>query len=402
MRHIDFLITNPNHHLQLALPVIRELQKEDGISVCVLSLCEFRRMATPVEELKAHGIPYRILPGFRRLGLKPSSGRQSLGASNSNKRKLARQLAWQLYLQRPFLRATRHTGEVVLLNDSAYPGNHIAEALRRRNIPFYLMQEGIRFPLPNETADNSYGANGAGLVLAWGEHSRRHFEKIQPPGARTRVIAAGCPRYDRIGEKDYAPEMERLRAAHAFAPYNLGLFSNPIDDQGFCTPAEKMGLVEGFIQKALPMLAARQGKLWIKLHPREDVASFRQLIGANGWEKQVELLSGGLFAILKLMDAAVVMASTVGLEALLMGRPLGVLKLPRHGFVFDYVSGGGACALDPCAQDFGALFQEFTQQSGLSPEAAAYLSRHFSNPGNAGAAISRIIINAPQLVSQNA
>lgn len=159
MRHIDFLITNPNHHLQLALPVIRELQKEGGISVRVLSLCEFRRMATPVEELKAHGIPYRILPGFRRLGLKPSSGRQSLGASNSNKRKLARQLAWQLYLQGPFLRAIRRTGEVVLLNDSAYPGNHIAEALRRRNIPFYLMQEGIRFPLPNETADNSYGGN---------------------------------------------------------------------------------------------------------------------------------------------------------------------------------------------------------------------------------------------------
>jgi hypothetical protein len=44
-------------------------------------------------------------------------------------------------------------------------------------------------------------------------------------------------------------------------------------------------------------------------------------------------------------EACVVLASTVGLEALLIGLPLGVLEIPGFGFAFDYISEGVAHGL---------------------------------------------------------
>ncbi|NIY17466.1 MAG: hypothetical protein GWM98_22600, partial [Nitrospinaceae bacterium] len=54
---------------------------------------------------------------------------------------------------------------------------------------------------------------------------------------------------------------------------------------------------------------------------------------------------GPLYPLFVLSKAAIVLASTVGLEALMMDVSLGVLEIPGSGFVYDYVEQGAAMGL---------------------------------------------------------
>ena len=216
--NIAILITNPNHHVELTLPVAKGLITR-GITVKYISLCELRRMRTPTDQFEKEGVPYVQMKALAG-DLKPSTGSQSLGDSNSLKRKVLRKAFWWLKLRGFIARSVKGVDRVLLLNDAAFPGNMICEHLNGKGIPFYLMQEGIRFPLPVET-ESQYGGNGAVKILSWGNHSVSHFNKVKAP--HTNVVAVGSPRID----KQY--EFFRNTPKIDSRPV-LGLFTNPVDD----------------------------------------------------------------------------------------------------------------------------------------------------------------------------
>jgi hypothetical protein len=88
-----------------------------------------------------------------------------------------------------------------------------------------------------------------------------------------------------------------------------------------------------------------------------------------------------LFAVLAAARAAVVLASTVGLEALLFGVPLAVLSIPHHGHVFEYVERGAAVPLD-LGPDFTTQLERLLHGDVLGG-AAKLLERHLANRGTA-------------------
>jgi hypothetical protein len=97
-------------------------------------------------------------------------------------------------------------------------------------------------------------------------------------------------------------------------------------------------------------------------------------------------LEAPLFAVLAMGRAAVVLASTVGLEALAFGLPLGVLALPGHGHVFEYVARGAALGLVPGALGEGVA--RLCATAAPPPEAAPFLERHLAHRGQAAAHIA--------------
>lgn len=324
--NIAILITNPNHHVELTLPVADKLL-EKGISVKYISLCELRRMKTPGDLLREHALPFVQMKALAG-DMKPSTGSQSLGDSNSLKRRVLRRAFWLLKLRKFIARSVKGVDRVLLMNDAAFPGDMICELLRSRRIPFYLLQEGIRFPLPNET-ESRYGGNGATKVLSWGERSARHFQKVISPG--TEVVVTGSPRFDAFLKKVSAEESK------AKTQKRLGVFTNPIDDQGFCSNTEKLALFESFVQRSADYINKEEILVSIKVHPREEVNDYLQV--AKKLLNHVEKAPKSIVEAILEVDAGVIMASTVGLELLGAKKPIAQMEIPGHGYVFDYTEG---------------------------------------------------------------
>ncbi|MGW8121952.1 hypothetical protein ACV07N_04770 [Roseivirga echinicomitans] len=319
---IAILITNPNHHVDLTIGAAKLMQAQ-GHQVRYVSLCELRRMATPEEVFKKEALDY-VKFGSLPQNLKPSSGKQTLGKSDSKIRSLVRATFWGLKLK-PFIKKSLvEVDKVLLMNDAAFPGDKICQWLKHQSIPFYLLQEGIRFPLPNE-ADIKYGANGAEKVMVWGERSAKHFQTIV--SKETGVVITGSPRFNQfLQDIQSYPKKEAKQKV-------LGVFTNPIDDQGFCTTAQKLELFERFVQRAAGQIKSMDIQLGIKCHPREDIATYLTI--ANRYVSAFELPKSIVDAIVK-VDAGVIMASTVGLELLGAKKRIAQLEIPNHGYVFDY------------------------------------------------------------------
>ncbi|NIY17465.1 MAG: hypothetical protein GWM98_22595, partial [Nitrospinaceae bacterium] len=63
-----------------------------------------------------------------------------------------------MLLKRPLKRLfSQKPSLVVLPNDAAFPYDLIVAMLKTAGIPFVLMQEGIRFPLPGSEEGDAYG-----------------------------------------------------------------------------------------------------------------------------------------------------------------------------------------------------------------------------------------------------
>jgi len=343
---LAILITNPNHHLELTLGLAKRW-KEKGDEVKYVSLCEMRRMPSPVETFEGEGLDFvrfAELPG----NLKPSSGKKSLGKSNSRLRALVQKAFWLIKLK-PFIKASlKDVDKVLLLNDAAFPGDRICRWLKGKKIPFYLMQEGIRFPLPAET-EVKYGGGGAEKVLSWGKRSAAHFGKVVEN--TTEVAVAGSPRFDSfLQQVNSAPDPRGTEKI-------LGVFTNPIDDQGFCSKEKKLALFESLILRSAGYVNQNGITLGLKCHPREDVSEYLKI--AHRHVHKVEELPRNIMEAILKVNAGIIMASTVGLELLGAKRPIAQMEIPGFGYVFDYTDDGSVVKI-PVEGDFDltGLFED--------------------------------------------
>ena len=186
------------------------------------------------------------------------------------------------------------------------------------------MQEGIRFPLPCETEIN-YGAAGAQKIMVWGERSARYFESVKSVGSE--VVITGSPRFEGFLKR---AEVVNVKTENSI----LGVFTNPIDDQGFCTKDEKLALFERFIERGAAQINQSGLILGIKTHPREDVNEYLKI--AQKYLDQAIALPNDIVEAVKSVYAGIIFASTVGIELLLLGKRLAQIEIPGYGYVFDY------------------------------------------------------------------
>jgi hypothetical protein len=376
MPNIDFIISNPGHHAAMMQPVLARLKSQDGYYCRVLSLCEFRGFVSPVSQFEAAD-EFIAIPS-RQIRSSSSTGKQSGSPFGRYLRQFARQLSWYLILARPFRQALTANPHLVLLpNDAAFPYDHIVRLLHERHLPFLLMQEGIRFPLPTDEGQDAYGSGGAVAIAAWGESSAAYFRAQGAPSET--IHCTGNPRFDHILSTDWQSQAEELVAENGFGRTSLLFLSNPIDDQGFCTTAEKMALIDRFLSEIAPLFADPDFHLIIKLHPRESVPDFQATAATFPFHSQITVLGRApLYPLFKLAQAAIVLASTAGLEALLFGLPLAVLEIPGVGFVHDYVSSGAALGLSwqrPLASQVNTLLDN---DSANHQTATHYIQRNLA------------------------
>src|SRR5581483_8057135 len=314
MARIDFLISNDLHHTALFRRVIGKLGADSNHAGRVISLCEFRGRSTPSSAFQASVPVLQLIPRLRRSS---ATGRQTQTPFNRLARRLARQISWRLILERPIKRWLAYKPDlVVLANDAAFPYDRITAIFRSLDVPFLLVQEGIRFPIPSCARNEIYGANGAVAVAAWGKSSANYFLEIGV--APNRIYLTGNPLFDEISAVAWRDKASSLKAELGLGDHNLLLLSNPIDDQGFCTTKEKVSLIRQFVHEIEPLFKEPDFHLIIKLHGRESEHDFWQVTNGLPIANRVKILKDAqLYPLFALSQAAVILASTAGLEALL-------------------------------------------------------------------------------------
>ena len=389
MPRVDFLISNDGHHAAMLQPVVHALATRPDYHCRIISLCEFRGIRSPAERFQMQRVALARLLPFRFRS--SSAGRQTSRAESRRTREFVRWLSWRLLLNQPLQACLATKPDLVVLpNDAAFPYDRIARVLHARSIPFVLVQEGIRFPLPAADSQEIYGRGGAAAIAAWGETSAAYFRQQGVP--EDKIHLTGNPRFDAISTTDWQAEANRLAARWNWGPKNLLLLSNPIDDQGFCTTQEKLDLIRRFVTEIAPLFDDPGFHLIVKLHGRESVRDFEALVNGLPVANRVTVLSAApLYPLFMLSQAAIVLASTVGLEALFFGLPLGVLEIPGTGFVYDYVSGGAAHGLTwnaSMADQVRGLLQSRPQ---ARPSAAAYVARNLATREGATGRVVKLI-----------
>lgn len=384
MRHIDFVITNPRHHLAMFLPVVSGLAAR-GDAVRVRSLCELRGYVTPAERIRAAGAQCDVLMPVR-LGKDSPRVQYARRTMSGAVRRWTQTLLWRALIRwhgsagRPDL--------VVVPNDVAFPYDRITAALRGAGIRFLLMQEGIRFELPAAGA-RRYGQGGAAAVAAWGPSSVHYFTAAGV--ASNRVYATGNPRLDELIATDWSEAAARARETLRVSGRVLLVVSNPIDLQGFCTEEAKYEIVGGFLSDSLPALRSRGMHVLIKIHPSESLRSYEALARAVDPSRVTVTRDADLYPLFVLSEAVVTMGSTAGLEALLFDRPLGVLGVPGQGHLYDYADSGAAVSMGRGPDAAAPLAALLSPDEARTRARAAYLRDQVAHVGGATAAVLGVI-----------
>lgn len=391
MTRIDFVLSNRGHHLEMMLPVIRELV-DDATHCRVVSLCELRGFATPKEKIRSTGAEVVTLfpSGVRRS---PSSGAQRHSPFAIRLRRWTRNLVWATTVG-PRLRAlwSEAPHAIAVPNDAAFPYDRIATACACRGLPLVLLQEGIRFPLPAEDGRDSYGMGGAAAIAAWGEASAGFFRGRGV--SEDRIFITGSPRFDREASRDQDNGRSGAvpgREGPTLSKTRLLLATNPIDDQGFCTTREKLELIDRFLDAVEPLILVEGVSLLLRWHSRESGKAYENLLSSRSWGDDVTRANDRTLAeVLGSSTAVVILASTVGLEALAAGKPLGVLEIPGWGHMFDYVTEGAATAISWEADPTASL-RSLVSGASRNTKETAFLDRHLGPRVGAAEAIAQVL-----------
>jgi len=378
-------------------PIVRALTAMGGYRCRMISFAEFRGMRSPPADLGAAGI-CRLLP----MRVRPSSsiGPRSRRAWARLARIHGRELAWRILLG-PRLRAQLAGADLVVVpNDAAYPYDRICAFLRARGTPFILVQEGIRYPRPG-SSDPGHGKGGALAIAAWGASSAEFFRRQGLP--EECIHLTGNPRFDGIRRADWEEEAHRLASHLELGEVNLLFLSNPIEQHGLCTQNQKLDLIGRFLHELAPFLADPLFRVILRPHAAESKKEFERLVRRHPFASRIRVVrEGALYAWFLLARAAVVFATSAGLEALLFGLTLGVLEIPGRGFAHDYVQRGGAYGLSwgrPMAEQVGAMLIPTAEYRRA---AERYIDQALAIRDGAGLRIARLIDLALQQSTRSA
>jgi hypothetical protein len=201
----------------------------------------------------------------------------------------------------------------------------------------------------------------------------------------------GNPRFDGVDPAVWRERGKALLAQLGLDVAPIAFLSNPIENQGYGSVTDKLALFERFLVEAAPVLLERKIPLVVKNHLQEDPASFAKVAAGTPLAGHVHVVTDApLFSVLGAASAAVVLTSTVGIEALTFGLPLAALQIPRHGFGFEYVARGAAVGLVPgnIAAGVRELLDGAPARAG---DASEFVERHLHGRGHAAANVADVL-----------
>ncbi len=269
---------------------------------------------------------------------------------------------------------------LVTASDTGFWGRCATLEAKRRGIATLTLQHGMM-------------ADAAGYVPvvsdrfgAWGEAGARWLRERGVPAEKIAVV--GAPR---LPDPDSAPRRDRtaLAAGLAIDPARrwVMLATNPIS----------LGKNAAMLEVARAGVRAWEAKaiLVLKLHPSEDPAAYRAILGSDPNVVLVPHGEAPLYDLLGAVDAVLTFHSSVGLEGMLFDRPIVSLEPFGEENPLSYGREGAAAVARGADELARALAADVPPGSNAGARRAArerYLKDNLDAVGEKSAAQVRALI----------
>jgi hypothetical protein len=230
-----------------------------------------------------------------------------------------------------WLKRQKGVNLVILRNDVKEAEKAVVLAARQCGVYTFVVQHGIMVE-----------PNGNSLVHAdrlgvWGNYSLQWYKGFGSDESKISVI--GCPNADNIALylKQGRPEgaiasLNLARRRHTVALFTTGI--GMLKTSAFTSDDLNYNLVRHVLKAVRGM---EDVNLIVKLHPNEEVVDFSRLLSAEDRRYHAIAKDIDLYGLISASDLALTIDSTVGLEAVIMGKPLLVVNLDRRPDLAPYV-----------------------------------------------------------------
>ena len=198
---------------------------------------------------------------------------------------------------------------VIALDEFSETGLPLAFLARRSGIPLLILQHGF-------FGEGSfiYGPSLATKKAVWGPAIKRMLLKRR--FTESQLVVTGCPKFDDMPKKASRNPPKRLYD-------ELGLSPGERIVTLATQPNEYMPEVARMVFDAL---SGTKERLLLKLHPREMDSTFYSRTARDYGIDPVITRTADLYDVIGMSSAVMVMFSTVGLEVLMMGKPLIIIN----------------------------------------------------------------------------
>ncbi|MDP3938292.1 MAG: CDP-glycerol glycerophosphotransferase family protein [Deltaproteobacteria bacterium] len=232
---------------------------------------------------------------------------------------------------------------LVTASDTSFWGRCATLEANRRGIPSLTLQHGMM------VGDMGYTPVVSTKFAAWGDASARWLQARGVPAEKIEVT--GAPRLDAIVNRKPIPR-ETIATQLRINPAArwIVLATNPIT---FARNAAMVGVARDGLRSW-----GEQAVLIVKLHPSEDAAPYRALIA---WSDNAAVVRHGevdLYDLLAAADAVLTFHSSVGLEAMMLERPVVSLEAFGEENPLPYAREGAAVSARSAAELVAALRRE--------------------------------------------
>jgi len=229
---------------------------------------------------------------------------------------------------------------VILRNDIKELEKTVVLSARIKKIPSLVIQHGI-------TAEpNGHGTIFADKIAVWGDYAfswYRHFGNDAE-----RIIKIGNPIFDptsgsfnREGrDKDTIGKLgierkERVIALIMPSPEIVRFSAYETDDISYILLEETAKAVK----------SVGDINLIVKLHPNENIRDFIKLVDEKD-RKIIKIIDKiDIRELIKISDLVIITETTVGLEAIAMGKPVLMINLTKRESLIPYVENGVAAGI---------------------------------------------------------
>jgi len=226
---------------------------------------------------------------------------------------------------------------LVVMWDTILSGRTISRIFKLHKLPALVIQHGA---VSNDMAGFHVMPLEAQKQAVWGDTCREwHIKRGRPPESQ---IVTGNPRFDLIASGYHT---SRSRICH-----KLGLDAKGgiivVATEWFAgiSAAATIEAEEQFIRSTLKALKGfPQEQVVVKLHPH-DHKKYRRIVSAIAEEEsqKVTVTKDYLWELIAISDLVVVSNSTVGLEAMILDKPVLVVDFATQLEKIPYVSSGAA------------------------------------------------------------
>lgn len=380
---------------KLFLPVIRSLEKEHGVEAVVVAYSEVHGTASDTAKLGELGLRYiHPLP----VPIKAAADRITYG----------------VWLKRNAGAMLEKLGASVLIVhvDRTIPENLFIRAARKRGIKSVLIQESLRkdemtrLPFREamvrrlyawgfglETRLRHYGQEGCDAVVAWGATSGDYFRRVGVPADRIREL--GNPGWDALAAGPSLPAEKARLAEHLGLPPSIGFLTvttSPLDDMGILTKEEYRKVLKLWCGRLGRVAAARKDLAVVfKLHNLEGADFYREAIG----DQPIHIIQKwDILPLLAFSAGVLQFSTTAGLEAALLGTPVGVMDAGRSLDNWEFVENGIARQLrtGEDLEAFSAVVADPARRGELGKEVRELAeARYVKNLGQASPRVADFI-----------